>query len=301
MRSRTAQATLSVLLVAVLAGCADADGSATKADGDLEVVASTNVWGDIAAQIGGQHVHVTSFISSPSQDPHSYEASGRNLLVVSKADLVIENGGGYDDFIDDLLDSAGGDSAVLNAVELSGLDSTGGDGEFNEHVWYDLPTAVRVADAVAAALADADPANRADYRANAAAFETQAQHLIQREEQAHSAVAGRSVAITEPVPGYLLDALGLVNATPPEFSEAVEEGEDVPVAVLLETLDLFSHHAVDALVYNEQSTGAVTEQVLDAAADAAIPAVPVTETLPDGEDFLAWMAANLRNIIDAVS
>jgi zinc/manganese transport system substrate-binding protein len=298
MQPRTTLVAVAALLVAAVAGCSD-DSGTSRGDA-VEVVASTNVWGDVAAQIGGEHVHVTSFISSPSQDPHSYEASGRNVLVVSKADLVIENGGGYDDFIDDLLDGAGGDASVLNAVEISGHEASAG-GELNEHVWYDLAAAVKVADAIADALADVDPGNRGDYAANAAVFDTQVQRLIHREEQARGSVAGRSVAITEPVPGYMLDALGLVDSTPSEFSEAVEEGEDVPVAVLKQTLDLFSQHTVDALVYNEQTTGAITEQVLDAANDADIPVVPVTETLPDGDDYVSWMSANISHIEDAVS
>jgi zinc/manganese transport system substrate-binding protein len=292
---------LGLLCVAALAGCDGNADSAAQPGAAVEVVASTNVWADIASEVGGEHVHVTSFLSSPSQDPHSYEASGRNILAVSKADVVIENGGGYDDFMDNLLDSAGGDPTVLNIVDLSGLDTGSSGGELNEHVWYDLAVARKAAGAIADAFADADPAHRGLYEANADAFGARVEKLIGQEARSRANLSGRPVAITEPVPGYMLDALGLVNATPPQFSEAVEEGEDVPVAVLKQTLDLFADDAVDALVYNEQTTGTITEQVLQAAQDAGISVVPVTETLPDGEDYVSWMASNLTHIEDAVS
>ena len=125
--------------------------------------------------------------------------------------------------------------------------------------------------------------------------------LIAREGELKGTLSGRSIAITEPVPLYMTDALGLTDATPEAFSEAVEEGTDVPATTLQETLALFSGEAVDALIYNEQTEGAQTDAVLDAAKAAGIPAVPVTETLPEGDDYTGWMTANLDAIEGALS
>ncbi len=113
--------------------------------------------------------------------------------------------------------------------------------------------------------------------------------------------AGRGAAVTEPVPDYLLAELGLENLTPPEFSEAVEEGTDVAPAVLQETLDLFADGSVTLLAYNEQTTGPVTEQVLAAAEAAGVAVVSMTETLPEGDDYLSWMSANLDAIEGALT
>lgn len=111
-----------------------------SASTSVDVVASTNVWGDITAKVGGDKVDVTSIIDDPDKDPHEYEASAQNQLALSKAKVVIENGGGYDDFVDTMLASAKNDSAkVLNAVTISGKKAAAGD-ELNEHVWYDFPT-----------------------------------------------------------------------------------------------------------------------------------------------------------------
>jgi len=277
-------------------GASDGGGSGSG----ITVVASTNVWGDLAATVGGDQVDVTSLISSPDADPHEYEASTRNQLALSKAAIVIENGGGYDDFIDRMLTTAKNTSAtVINAVDISGYTAADGE-ELNEHVWYDFPTVKKVVDAIAEALGTADAAHQDTYTANAQALHTKLDELVQTEADLKASDNGKSVAITEPVPLYMLDAIGLVNKTPEEFSEAIEEGDDVPAAVLNDTLTLFTDKSVDLLAYNEQTTGPQTDAVLKAAQDNGVPVVGVTETLPEGKDYVTWMSDNLSAIGDAL-
>jgi len=299
-RRATALATsslASVLALAAVAGCGS-DSDAEASDG-VAVVASTNVYGDLTESIGGNRVSVTSVIDDPSADPHSYEASTRTQLAVSEADLVIENGGGYDDFMDTLLSASDGDAVVLTAVEVSGLDAEA-EG-FNEHVWYDLESTSALAGRIADELSDIDPDGAETYAANAAKLQDGIAELVAQEQEARATTEGAGVAITEPVPGHLLDALGAEDRTPGEFSEAIEEGGDVSPAVLQETLALFSGGQVQALVYNEQTSGPETEQVLEAAEDAGVTVVPVTETLPDGEDYLSWMGGNVDAVVAALS
>lgn len=273
-------------------------GSAADGSGQVQVLASTNVWGDVAAQVGGEHVAVTSIITDPSADPHSFQSSARNQLALSKAALIVENGGGYDDFMQTMLASAGTTAPVINAVDVSGIAPT--DGELNEHVWYDLPTVTKVADRIAAQLATIDPVNASTYQANAAAFDASVGELSTQVAAIKTAHEGAPVAITEPVPLYLLDAAGLDNVTPDEFSEAIENETDVPAAVMDQTLKLFSGQQVKVLVYNEQTSGPQTEQVVDAAKTNDIPTVPVTETLPDGQDYLSWMKSNIQALSQAL-
>ncbi|WP_432970274.1 metal ABC transporter solute-binding protein, Zn/Mn family [Dactylosporangium sp. CA-233914] len=265
----------------------------------VSVVASTNVYGDIVKQIAGDRASVTSIISNPDADPHSYEANTRTQLELSKAKVVIENGGGYDDFVDTMLKSAGGSPKVLNVVDISGKKAAGGE-ELNEHVWYDLPTVEKLADQLAAALGEADPAGAPTFTANATTFKQKVQQLQARETAIKAAHTGAGAAITEPVPLYMLEACGLVNKTPDEFSEAIEEGTDVPANVLQETLDLFAHKDVALLAYNAQTSGPETEKVLSAAKAAKVAVVPVTETLPEGKDYLTWMGDNLTAIETAL-
>ncbi|MEW2564160.1 metal ABC transporter solute-binding protein, Zn/Mn family [Streptomyces griseorubiginosus] len=295
--------------VALLAGCGSSSDSgsggsasaAPAASSKVAVVASTNVYGDIVSRIGGDKVSVTSVISDPDQDPHSYEASTQNQLALSKAKVVVENGGGYDDFVDRMLKSGGNSSAeVINAVKVSGKTAPKG-GELNEHVWYDFPTVARIADRISAALGKADPANAALYTRNAGAFKAQLAPLEAKEAQIKKEHAGEGIAITEPVPLYMTAASGLVDRTPAAFSEAVEEGTDVSPKVLQEALALFSAKKVKALVYNEQTSGPQTEKSEQAAKAAGIPVVPVTETLPSGKDYLGWMTSNVDALANALA
>jgi zinc/manganese transport system substrate-binding protein len=286
----------SVLALAAVTGCGSSEAAAP--DG-VQVVASTDVYGDLAATIGGDRVQVTSVIDDPSADPHSYEASVRTRLAVSEADLVLVNGGGYDDFMDTLLSADDSPAPVLTAVDVAGLDPEA-EG-FNEHVWYDLPAMADLTDRIADELGAVDPEGADGYAANAAGLRQGIEALVDRGEAARAAVDGAGVAVTEPVPGLLLDALGAEDRTPAEFSEAIEEGGDVAPAVLQQTLDLFATGQVRALVYNEQTSGPETEQVLAAARAAGVAVVPVTETLPEGADYVSWMGENLDAVVAALS
>ncbi|MFJ2002811.1 metal ABC transporter solute-binding protein, Zn/Mn family [Streptomyces chartreusis] len=301
---RLSAALLTGTCLTLLAGCAGSSDTAGahshSAASVIPVVASTNVYGDLARRIGGAKVQVTSIISDPAQDPHSYEASTRNQLALSKAEVVIENGGGYDDFVDRMLKSAGSSPHVINAVEVSRKTAPKG-GELNEHVWYDFPTVAELADRIAAALGKADPADAVTFTENARDFVRLLRPLERKEARIKAEHGGEAVAITEPVPLYMIEASGLRNATPAEFSEAIEEGDDVSPRTLRSTLALFTGKKVEALVYNEQTSGPQTEKAERAAEAAGIPVVPVTETLPTGKDYLAWMTANVDALASALA
>ena len=301
----------------VLSGCA----STPAAEGDdatgVSIVASTNVYGSIAESIGGDLVTVTSLITSAAQDPHSFEASAQDQLALSKADLVIENGGGYDPFIDTLLEASATEVPVVNASEASGLlegdahehseeeEDEGHEGHdhiegFNEHVWYSFHGVEHVAEEIAHQLSEIDADNAATYEANLADFTAQLEQLEASAEALHSTTEGLGAAITEPVPLYLLEAAGFTNRTPEAFSEAIEEGTDVAPAVLSETLDLFDSGSVALLAYNSQTASSETEQVCTAADDNGVPVVEFTETMPDGADYVSWMTDNVSAISAAL-
>lgn len=316
-RRRSIRAALTlpaIALVAALSACAGSPASAGSSSpgttggtgttvptsGDpVPVVASTNVYGNLVETIGGSAVTVTSIITDPSADPHSYQASAQTQLALSKARLVVENGGGYDDFVDTMLGALPAKPQVINAVDVSGKAAAGQ--KLNEHVWYDVPTVVLVVQQISTALQQLDPAAAPQFQANATALTTQLQGLESSVADLKAAHTGAGVAITEPVPLYLLDAAGLVNRTPEEFSAAIEDETDVAPAVMQQTLQLFSSHAVAALVYNAQTTGAQTDQVIAAAKQAGVPTVPVTETLPTSDTYVTWMQANIAALSTALS
>lgn len=305
LRHATLTPVLAVSAALVLAACGAGGGTAASPDdgGKVPVVASTSIYGSIVSAVGGDAVDVTSIIDSPDADPHEYESTPTDAAAVNGAKLVVHNGAGYDDFAGQLLDAAGSRPPAIEVAELSGLESSVPAGEeFNEHVWYSLPTMKLLADRVAADLGAADPASAATFTANAMAFNTQIDGLIAKVEAIKVKHAGAKVAITEPLPVYIIEAAGLVNATPEEFSEAVEEGTDPPAAVLADTLAVFQGpDAVRALLANAQTEGPATAQVEQAAATGGVPVVRMTETLAEGVDgYVAWMTGQIDALAAAL-
>ena len=317
---------LASVAALTLAGCSSAPAGAGADGGTVTVAASTNVYGSLAAQIGGDRVDVTSIIESVTQDPHSYEASARDRLTVQKADLVIENGGGYDAFIDTLLQDAG-DPHLVTAVEFShdypgneGHEHSAEEGEdahdhadgeegheghdhiegFNEHVWFDPHTMIHVVEAIADELSEIDPDGEADFTANAKKIVADLEGFETDLETLKTEAGGANVIITEPVPGYLAEAAGLTDVTPEGFAESVEEGSDVAPATLLETLNVIESGDVRALLTNAQTGGAETQRVEDAATAAGIPVVAFTELLPDGSSYSEWMSDAITSLADAL-
>ncbi|MFF3601832.1 metal ABC transporter solute-binding protein, Zn/Mn family [Kitasatospora indigofera] len=319
-----------------LAGCASASGAEQAgAGGELSIVASTSVYGQIAGEIAGDAASVTSIIDSSVNDPHSYEASARDRLAVSRADLVIVNGGGYDAFMEPLLaDAESPERTVLDVSELSGLlpadehehehdhadddhadahadehtadeHAEEADGHdhiegFNEHLWYDFDTMRHLAEAIEAELAERSPAHAAEFAANADTFDAELGALEARTSAIADAFAETPVAITEPVPLYLLEAAGLHNETPAAFSEAIEEGDDVAPRALQEMLAIIET-PVALLAYNAQTASPQTELVREAALAASVPVVDFAETLPDGSSYISWMDDNVSALEAALA
>jgi zinc/manganese transport system substrate-binding protein len=288
---RTAVPVVVALVAFAAAGCGG--GTDAAADGRIAVVASTNVWGSVVAAVGGSDVHVTSLIDDPSADPHSYADKPEDATRLTDARLVVYNGGGYDDFFGKLADATETDAKRIVAFDLSGH----ADGE-NEHVWYDLPTVRKVADRVAVELGAVAPDKKDTFAANATAFAGKVDALAARAAQ----VPDGDVVATEPVAAYLLDAAGLTDVTPPDFSEAVEEETDPPVVAVADTTDLITGREVVALINNDQAESAVTNQLKDAATTSGVPVVNVSETLPPGvTDYVEWMTNQVGALAEALT
>jgi zinc/manganese transport system substrate-binding protein len=262
------------------------------------VVAAENFWADIAAQIGGSHVTVSSIISDPNTDPHIYQSDPRDAALVGNAQLVIENGLGYDDFIDNILDTGGRPGRRVLSVEKV-LDVGGSNP--NPHLWYWTARLPTVASAIAAQLSAIDPKDSASFRAGARRFDASLTPLLATIARIKAKYAGTKIAYTERVPGYLVDAAGLVLATPTSFSQAIEDGND-PSPADTEAFDAdLTSHAVKVLLYNAQVVDAQTTQIKQIATSAGIPIVGVTETLPPSySDFQAWQLAQDRALLEAL-
>ena len=301
--SIAAMAGVAVLLSACGQVNNAAESAADPEPSKISIVTSTNVYGDIARTIGGEKVQVTTIINKLSQDPHSYEPTAQDRLDLSKASLIIGNGAGYDPFLDRITKDLGvSEDRVLHAVDVAGRTGAGstvakpGDGPINEHFWYSMSAASRIAQEIASRLSAVDPAGAAGFSANAEKFKAEAATISDRLEAIKMRSGGEGVALTEPLPVYMLDAAGLQNRTPEAFMEASEEGNDVPPSALQSTIDVVSSADVRFLAYNDQTSTPQSEKVRKAAEAAKLPVVIFTETLPEGKTFIQWMSENAGNI-----
>jgi zinc/manganese transport system substrate-binding protein len=277
----------------LLAAC----GSSTNAAGKLDVVAAENVYGNIASQIGGRHVSVTSILTDPNADPHLFEPGTASGLAVAGAKVVIENGLGYDAFMARLETAAPSkDRVVLTIARILGIHGKNA----NPHLWYDIPQLDRVASAIAAAFARADPSHAVAYRRDLHRFERSLRPLRREIAGIRTRFQGAPVAYTEPVPGYLVAAAGLHNVAPSAYTRAIEDGtEPAPAAVSAMNV-LVAKRRIRVLLYNSQAVSPITKSLEKSARSARIPVVPVTETLPPGLTFEQWQLGQARMLASAL-
>ena len=272
-------------------------GRRSEAAGPLPVVAAENVYGDIASQIGGARVEVTSILSDPNADPHLFEPGSSNALAIAKARLVIQNGAGYDAFVSRLEQA----SPSKEREQITIADVLGAHGkDANPHFWYDVPRLPKIAAAIAAGLERQDPAHAAGYRLGLERFDASLAPLQHEVAAIKASFAGRAVAYTEPVPGYLLAAAGLRNVAPVAFTRAIEDGTEPSPAAVSTMTALAAKRKITVLLYNTQAVSPITTRIRAAARAAGIAIVGVSETLPAGETFQSWQLGQARALEHAL-
>ncbi|MFZ0042644.1 MAG: zinc ABC transporter substrate-binding protein, partial [Solirubrobacteraceae bacterium] len=213
---------VAVAVTGALAGCGSASDPSGSASGNtIRVVAAENEYGNVASQIGGRYVNVASVESNPSTDPHTYEVSPSVAQEVSGAQVLIQNGVGYDDYMTKIASASPSSSRrVIDVQHLLGLpDSTP-----NPHLWYSPTTMPKVASTLAGDFAQLQPAHAAYFKANDAKFEASLKPWLTAIARFKAKYGGTPVATTEPVADYLLQAMGIVNLTPFSFQAQVMNG-----------------------------------------------------------------------------
>jgi zinc/manganese transport system substrate-binding protein len=305
MRAVTAAAALASFLVAsapaVALGRPATAAAATRASrsaGVVFCVAAENEYADVVSQVGRRDVRVSAIMSNPNTDPHEFEASTSVAEEVAKAELVVQNGVGYDSFMEKI--EAAAPHRGRQVIVVQRLLGTPADA-FNPHLWYDPKTMPAVAAAVASALSRLEPAHAAYFRANASRFDASLRPWLDGLATWRRAHPGAPVAVTEPVADYLLQAAGARVLTPASLQSAVMNGTDPSPQDIAKQDSLIAHHKVKALVYNEQVRGTVTAGFLSLARASRVPVVAAYETMPLGYNYQSWMMAELRALERAVT
>ena len=254
----------------------------------IKIVAGENVYGDIARQIAGDHADVVSIMSNPDQDPHLFETTPSVARDLSAARIVIANGAGYDPWIGKLLQAMPRPGrTVITVANLVGRR----DGD-NPHLWYDPPTASVVAKAVSAALTTVDPARKSDYAARLKSFLESLTPIQAKIAAIRGKYAGAPVTASEPVVGYMAQALGLKMRNERFQLAIMNDTEPSPRDVGAFEEDL-KQHKVRVMFFNKQASDKAVDRLVTLARAARIPVVGVSETKPPGMSFQDWMLSQL--------
>jgi zinc/manganese transport system substrate-binding protein len=268
----------------------------TAAAAPIKVVAAENFYGDIASQIGGGQVAVTSVLTNPDQDPHEFEASPSTARAFADAAVVIVNGVGYDPWAAKLL--SGSPSASREIVIVAALAHKAvGD---NPHVWYDPATGPALAESLTGIFARLDPVHQAGYRGRLIAFLMKMKPVDGRVAEMRGKYAGTPVTATEPVFGHMANALGL-DMRNAEFQLAVMNDTEPSAAAIAAFEKDLRTRTVKVLIYNSQTSDALTRRMRKIATDVQIPVVGVTETEPSGKDYQEWMLSQLDALDQALA
>lgn len=291
--------TLIGLIVAAATLSACGSSAPAAAPGKISIIAAENEYGNVASQIGGRYVSVTSIESNPNTDPHDYEVTPSVPAELSGARIVIQNGVGYDGWITAIEASTpSAHRKIISAQQLLGWPTS----TPNPHLWYNSSTMPLVAGALVTDLSDIDPAHAAYFKANDVAFLKALKPWYAAVASFAARYEGTPVATTEPVGDYLLEALGIDNLTPWSLQADIMNNVDPTPQSVTTQEALFAQHKVKVFVYNQQVTDALTASFIADAEAAHIPVVGVYETMPTpGYDYQTWMLAETQAISRAVA
>jgi zinc/manganese transport system substrate-binding protein len=283
---------LVTALLCTLAALTDVGAAGNK----IEIVAAENFYGDVAQQIGGDRVSVSSVLSNPDQDPHLFETSPSVVREIAASQVVIYNGADYDPWMERLLGvTPKPRRVVIVAADL--MHKKAGD---NPHLWYDSATMPAVAKALAAALSAADPAHADHYTTSLRAFLASLQPLNDKVAEIRGKYAGATVAATEPVFGYMAAALHL-KMLESNFQLSIMNNTEPSAGDLVAFESDLKTHKVRVLFYNKQASDKIVQHLVGLARASKIPVVGVTETCPPGLSYQDWMQKELNETETALA
>jgi zinc/manganese transport system substrate-binding protein len=263
----------------------------------VNIVAAENFYGDVAQQIGGPAVKVSSILSNPDQDPHLFEASPSVAKDISAASIAVYSGIDYDPWMEKLLSAAkSSHRRTIDVAQLAARKT--GD---NPHVWYDPQTMLAYAAVLTEVLAAEDPDNAAAYRQRLSRFQDAMHPVLGKIAALRDRLAGTPVAATEPVFGYMFDALGMRSLNQ-RFQLAVMNNTEPSASDVAAFERNLRSHTVKLLIYNSQATDPTADRMESIAKQAGVPVVGATETMPSSaKSYQDWMLSELDAVDKALS
>lgn len=301
MRKKTLLTLVGIIGIsgAVLAGCANGQSASSKKSSSDKIIAvgAENEYADVISQIGGKYTSVTGIMSNPEADPHSYEANTKDASQISKADLIVQNGLGYDDFMSKL--ENGSKNSNRKVIDVAKALNYSADTE-NPHLWYKPETMKRVARLITTDLEKVKPSKKDYFENNLTKFNDSLKTWENDIQTLKNDYPQAKVAVTEPVSDYLVDAANLKNMTPWNYQAAVMNGTDPSPQDIKTQKELFNNKTIKVFLYNQQAIDDSTTELLSLAKKNNIPVVGVYETAPSGYTYQKWMEKETEAIISAI-
>lgn len=287
------------MLLAMVApgGGTSAVAASDRAARTIRVVAAENFYADVALQIGGRYVSAIGIMNNPSVDPHTYESSPTDANAIGAADVVIQNGIGYDAFMEKL--EAASPRRARTVIDIGARLGYGAG--YNWHLWYKPTTMPRVAALLAEEFSRRDPVHTASYLANQRAFIRSLIPWKAAIARVRTRFSGTPVATTEPLTDWFTDSTGLRVATPATFEAAIQSGNDPSPQDVRAMRELLIGRQVRVLLYDQQSVEPLTVRLLDLARTWHIPIVGMYETEPLSKRYQGWMLAEVTALDLALS
>lgn len=290
----------SVSLLFLLSACGSSSNSTSNtgnsSNGKIKIVAAENFYGEVAKAVGGDHVDVTNILDNPNADPHDFEPTPDVARKVSKAQMIIYNGVGYDAWMDKLINvDSSSKSKSITKVADDVMGKKEGD---NEHIWYNPDTMPKLAKKIADDLAKLDPSHAQTYQKNAQTYITSLAPL-QEKVQKLKQTAGAKIDVSEPIFDYMANALNL-DINDQKFSQAIDNGSEPSASDVAQLQSDIKDKKIKLLVYNTQNSGPMVNNLVKMAKSSGVPIVKVTETEPKGKTYLQWMNDQLDQVAKAL-
>jgi zinc/manganese transport system substrate-binding protein len=267
-------------------------GAGANSSGTIKIVAAENFYGNIAQQLGGSKVSVTSILSDPNVDPHEYESDVQDGIAITNANIVIENGLEYDTWMDKLLSASPNPNRILITAGTVAPDPL----PENPHVWYGIDNISAIAQAIETAMAQIDPADATTFQNNLSTFDASLATITAKMNEIKAEYAGTPVGLTETIYLYQTGPMGLDVLTPFDFEKAIAEGNDPSAQSVNVTDSQVNHKQIKVLIYNSQTVTPITTNLENAANENGIPVIPVSETMPPNDTYQTWMLNELNTL-----
>lgn len=283
-----------LIFVFMLTGCAsstNSDNSQNNNDGKIQIVAVESFYAEVAEAIGGDRVQVLSVIRGHDVDPHDFEPTTETARQIHHADIIIYNGLGYDDWVEKMIASSGGNTKTVINVGEDVLDKKHGD---NEHIWYHPGTMPKLAKLLVDKLSSLEPSHGDEYKANETKYAATLAPLTEMIQQLEQPTPV-AVAVTEPVFDYMLEQLNYTVSNA-RFAKAIAEETDPAATDIVAFQNSISQKKIQFIVHNVQTHSPIVTNIIQLAKTHQIPVVEVTEMEPEGFTYVQWMTEQLQQI-----